>query len=71
MRPLVHSYGQPLSTDVGLSTTKQESAATRFCVTVHSREHQLRRAGACGRPNWAGGKSQGRQSEKNFSAQRG
>ena len=35
-----------------------------ICVTVHSREHHLRRASACGRPNWAGGYSQGRSFEK-------
>ena len=34
----------------GPVNTWQEEAATRICVTV-SREHQLRRAGACGRPN--------------------
>ena len=51
MRPIVHSYCQLLWTDVGLSTTWQEGAATRFSVTVRSREHPLRRAGACGRPN--------------------
>ena len=63
MRPLVHSCGQLLWTDVGLSTTRQEGTATRFCVTVHNREHPLRRAGACGRPNWACGYSQGRPFE--------
>ena len=66
IRPLVHSYsyGQLLWTDVGLSTTRQERAATRFCVTVHSREHPLRRASACGRPNWAWGYNQERPFEK-------
>ena len=64
MRPLVHSYGQLLWTDVSLSTTWQEGTATQICVTVHSREHHLRRASACGRPNWAGGYSQGRPFEK-------
>ena len=47
-----------------LSTTKQEGAATQICVTVHSRDHQMWRASACGRPNWAGGYSQGRPFEK-------
>ena len=35
-----------LWTDVGLPTTTQEGGATRFCVTVRSRQHALRRAGA-------------------------
>ena len=59
MRPFGHSTGQLLWTDVGLSTTRQEGAATRICATVHSREHHQRRAGACDRPNWAVGYSQG------------
>ena len=39
MRPFEHSTGQLLWTDVGLSTTRQEGAATRICASVHSREH--------------------------------
>ena len=33
MRPFVHSTGQLIWTDVGLSTTRQEGAATQICVT--------------------------------------
>ena len=66
MRPLVHSYGQLLWTDEGLSTTRQEGAATRFVC------HGPQPRAPIGRPNWAGGYSQGRQFEKkHFSAQRG
>ena len=64
MRPFGHSTGQLLWTDVGLSTTRQEGAATRICASVHSREHHQRRAGACDQPNWAGGYSHGDHSEK-------
>ena len=59
MRPLVLCW-----TDVGLSTTGQEGSATRFCVKVHSREQPLRRAGACGRLDWACGYNQGDHSKK-------
>ena len=41
MRPLVHTTGQLLWTDVGLSTTRQEVAVTQTnCATVRSREHR-------------------------------
>ena len=53
MRPFVHSTGQLIWTDVGLSTAGQEGTATQICVTVHSREHHERRAGDCGWPDWA------------------
>ena len=70
MRPFGHSTGQLLWTDVGLSTTRQEGAATRICATVHSREHHQRRAGACDRPNWAGGYSQGDHSKNKIYSRR-
>ena len=41
MRSLVHTTGQLLWTDVGLSTTRQEGAATQtICATVRSCEHR-------------------------------
>ena len=59
MRPLVHSHDQLLWTEAHHNQAKK-GAATQICVTVHSREHPLRRAGACGRPNWVDGHNQER-----------
>ena len=64
MRPLVHSCGHLLWTDEGLSTTRQEGAATRFGVTVHSRGHPLRRASACGRPGGVSSHGDTQRNEK-------